>query len=61
MYKTKIRSLGDKVHINFRYLNDPKDDMQCKSFTVISTDSLLVSGNKYYIRVYLHNCINKVL
>ena len=57
--KTKIRTFGDKVYINFRGLNVPEDDIKCKSFIVISIDSLLVYENKYYLQVYLDNCAYK--
>ena len=40
--KTKIKIHGNKVYTNFRGLNLPEDDIECKSFTVISIDSLLV-------------------
>ena len=32
------------------------DDIECKAFTVISIDSLLVYENKYYLQLYLDNC-----
>ena len=44
--KTKTKTYGDKVYINFRGLNVPGDDIECKSVTVISIDSLLVYENK---------------
>ena len=44
--KTKIKTYGDKVYINFRGLNVPGDDIECKSVTVISIDCLLVYENK---------------
>ena len=53
--KTKIRTYGDKVYTNFRGLNAPEDDIECKTFTVISKDSLLVYDNKYYLQVYFDN------
>ena len=59
--KTKIRTYGDKVYANFRVLNAPKDDIECKSFKVISIDSLLVYKNKYYLQVYLDNCVYKIV
>ena len=31
----------------------PGDDIECKSFTVISINYLLVYKNKYYLEVYL--------
>ena len=54
--KTKIRTYGDKFYTNFHGLNLAEDDIDCKSFTVISVDSLLVYENKYYLQVYLDNC-----
>ena len=50
-----IRTYGDKVYTNFRGLDVPEDDIECESFTGISTDSLLVYENKYYLPVYLDN------
>ena len=37
----------------------PEDDIECKCFTVISIDSLLVYDKKYYLQVYLDNCVYK--
>ena len=35
----------------------PEDDIKCKSFSVISVNSLLVYQNKYYLqKIYLDNC-----
>ena len=39
----------------------PEDGVECKSFTVISIDSLLVYDSKYYLQVYLDNCAYKVV
>ena len=33
--KTKTRTYDDKVYTNFRDLNVPEDDTECKSFTVM--------------------------
>ena len=33
-----------------------ENGVECKSFTVISTDPLLVYKNKYYLQVYSDNC-----
>ena len=38
----------------------PQDDIECECFTVISTDSLLVYEDKYYLQVYLDNCDYKI-
>ena len=37
--KTKIRIYGDKDYTNFHGLNVPEDNIECKSFIVISNDS----------------------
>ena len=60
--KSKIRTYGDKVYPNFCGLNVPvcEDDIECKSFTVISTNSLLVYKNKYYLQPYLDHCAYKI-
>ena len=34
--------------------------LECKSFTVISIASLLIYENKYYVQVYLDNCVIKL-
>ena len=52
--KTKIRTFGDKGYTNFRSLN-VQDDIE--SFTVIYIDSLFVYRHKYYLQVYLDNCV----
>ena len=59
--KNKIRTYGDKFYTNFRGLNVPEDEIECESFTVISIDSLLVYENKYYLQVYLDNCVYKIV
>ena len=45
--KTKIRTYGDKVCINFHGVNAPEDNIECESFTVISINFLLVYKSKY--------------
>ena len=37
------------------------DDIECKFFTVISSDSLLVYENKYYLQVYLDICAYNIV
>ena len=59
--KIEIRTRVDKVYVNFRVLIVPEDDIKCKSFTVISIDSLLVYKSKYYLKVYLDNCAYKII
>ena len=44
--KNKKRTNADKVYINFLNLNVP-EDAECKLFTIVSIDSLLVYENKY--------------
>ena len=59
--KTKIRIYDDKFYTNFHCLNVPEDGGECKYFTIISIDSLLVYENKHYLQLYLNNCIYKNL
>ena len=59
--KTKIRTYGNKDYTNFRGLNVSEDDIKCDCFTAISTDSLVVYENKYYLEVYLDNCAYKIV
>ena len=58
--KTKIRTYGDKVYTNFRDLNVPEDDIEFKSFLVISIDSLQDYDHNYYLQAYLDNCAYKI-
>ena len=37
-------------------MNVPEDDIECKSFTVISIGSLFVYNKKYYLQFYLDYC-----
>ena len=38
----------------------PEDVVKCEFFTIASTDSLIVPGNKYFLEVYLDNCGYKI-
>ena len=58
--KTKIRTYGDKIYANFRGLTVPEDDVEGKSFEVISIGSLIVFDKKYYLKVHLDNCAYKI-
>ena len=46
--KIKLRTCGVKFILIFS-LNVPKDGVEWEYFTIISTDSLLVYENKYYL------------
>ena len=59
--KNKIRTYGNKFYTNCSGLNVPKGDLECESFTAISIDSLLIYKSKYYLQVYLDNCVYKIL
>ena len=50
--KSKLKIYGDKVYTNFCSLNVSKDGVECKSFTIISIDSLLAYEKKYYNSKY---------
>ena len=55
--KTKINTYGDKVYTNFSGLDVP----EYESFAIIPTNSLLTYENKYYLQVYLENCVYKIV
>ena len=55
---TKIRTYGDKIYTNFRGSNVPEDPSS-ETFRIISIDPYFVYENKYYLQVYLDNCIYK--
>ena len=57
--KTKIRAFDDKVYTNFLSLILLENVIECKSFTVISTDSLL--EKEFYLEVYLDYCAYKTV
>ena len=59
--KSKIRTYGDKVYINFRGLNLLDEYIECKSFTVTSIDSLHLHESEYYLQVDLDNCSYKIV
>ena len=58
--KTRIRTYGYKVYTNSHSLNVPEVAVECGSFKVISIDSLLVYDRKFYLQVYLDNCVYKI-
>ena len=59
--KAKMRKYEDEVYTNFPGLNVPEDNIECKSFTVISIGSFLAYQNKYYLQVYFDNCTYKIV
>ena len=54
-----MSTYGYKVYTNWHSLNVPEDTVECGSFKVISIDSLLVYDRKFYLQVYLDNCVYK--
>ena len=56
-----MRTFGDKVYTNFCGLNAIEDNIECKSFPVISIDSLLLYDKKYYLQVYLDNSAYQIV
>ena len=58
---TKIRTNDKNVHINFHDLNVLEDGVKFEYLPIISSDSLLVYENKYYLQVYLYNCPYKIV
>ena len=58
--KTKITAYGDKLYACVCGLNVLGDKVECESFTIIPTDSLLAYEKKYYLQVYLDNSAYKL-
>ena len=58
--KTKARTYGDEFYATIPGLIGIEDDIECKTFTVIYSDSLLIYKSKYYQQVYLDNCAYKI-
>ena len=56
-----MRTFGDKVYTNFCGLNTIEDNIECKSFPVISIDSLFLYDKKYYLQVYLDNSAYQIV
>ena len=59
--KTKIKTYGNKIYSNFCGLNMPQGGIEFECFTVISTDSLLLYENKYFLQVYSEIMLMKLL
>ena len=39
----------------------PEDGVECESFPIAYIDSLLGYENKYFLQIYLDNCVYKIL
>ena len=39
----------------------PEDGAECESFAITYIDSLLGYENKYFLQIYLDNCVYKIL
>ena len=59
--KAEIKTYSDKVYYRFSNSTVLEKEVECKSLTIISIDSLLGYYNKYYIQVYLENSAHKML
>ena len=59
--KIKIIAYGHEACTNFCGLNVSEDGAECDSFTIASTDFLLVYENKYYLQVYLGSLTYKIV
>ena len=65
LIKTKTKTYSDNVYSNFRGLNVPKYAVECKSFTIIYSDHLII--HIYILLLYLlmktniENCAYKIV
>ena len=39
----------------------PEDGVECESFSIAYIDSLLGYENKYFLQIYLDNCVYKII
>ena len=39
----------------------PEDGVECESFAIAYIDSLLGYENKYFLQIYLDNCVYKII
>ena len=52
--KTKIRTYDNTLYTNFSALKEPKDGIECGSFTIITINSLHSYEKKCYLLVYIY-------
>ena len=54
--KTKTKSYGDKININFQGKKIPKEDVSYKCLSLIMLDSVSRVNKKYYLQTLLEEC-----
>ena len=54
--KTKIKSYGDKVNINFQGNKIPNENASHKCLSLIMLDSVIRVNKKYYPQTFLEKC-----
>ena len=63
--KTKIKSYNNDIRINFRDESNntkvPKEDCSYKSLSLISLDSVIEMGKKYFSQTLLEECKYKLI
>ena len=52
VYDDRYIKTKRRIYTIFFGLNLPENDVESKSFTIVSIDSLLSYENKYYLQVY---------
>ena len=54
--ETKIKMYGDKVNTNFQGKRIPKENIPCKSLSLIMLDSVVEVNNKYHPQIFFEKC-----
>lgn len=54
--KTKIKSCGDKININFQNDEIPEEGLHCVFLSVMLIDSVFKMGKNYFPQVFLEEC-----
>ena len=55
--KAKVRINEKKITTNFHNKKVPKEKIPCKCLSIIILDSVIKAYNKYYLQMFLEECI----
>ena len=54
--ETKTKMYGDKVNTNFQGKRIPKENIPCKSLSLVMLDSVVEVNNKYHPQTFFEKC-----
>ena len=55
--KTKIKTFKDSIISNFHNEKEPEEKIPHKYLSIIASDSVIKTDNKYYPQTFLEECI----